>query len=43
MSEYPYYEFRAIVRPPDERAMTDLRAITSRARITPDSLINVYY
>src|SRR5215472_13065137 len=43
MSEYQYYEFRAIDRPLDERAMAKLRAITSRAEITPTSLVNVYH
>lgn len=43
MSEYQYYEFRAIDRPLDERAMAALRALSSRAEITPTSLINVYH
>ena len=43
MSEYQYYEFQAIDRPLDDRAMAALRAITSRARITPTSLVNVYH
>jgi hypothetical protein len=43
MSEYQYYEFQAIDHPLDERAMGELRAITSRARITPTSLVNVYH
>src|SRR2546422_9329409 len=43
MSEYQYYEFRAIDRPLDKRAMGELRAITSRARITPTSLVNEYH
>jgi hypothetical protein len=43
MSEYQYYEFQAIDRPLDERAMAALRAITSRAQITPTSLVNVYH
>jgi hypothetical protein len=43
MSEYQYYEFQTIDRPLDERAMAALRAITSRARITPTSLVNVYH
>jgi hypothetical protein len=43
MSEYQYYEFQAIDRPLDERAMAALRAITSRATITPTSLVNVYH
>jgi len=43
MSEYQYYEFQAVDRPLDERAMAALRLITSRARITPTSLVNVYH
>jgi hypothetical protein len=43
MSEYQYYEFQAIDRPLDERAMAELRGITSRAEITPTSLVNVYH
>ena len=43
MSEYQYYEFRAIDRPLDRPAMTALREITSRAEITSTSLINEYH
>ena len=43
MSEYQYYEFQAIDRPLDEKAMRALRAVTSRATITPSSLINEYH
>lgn len=43
MSEYQYYEFQAVDRPLDERAMAALRSITSRADITPTSLINEYH
>lgn len=43
MSEYQYYEFQAVDRPLDERARAALRAITSRARITATSLVNVYH
>jgi hypothetical protein len=43
VSEYQYYEFRAIDRPLDEKAMAALRQITSRAEITPTSLINEYH
>ena len=31
MSEYQYYEFRAIDRPLDKRAMGELRAMSDRA------------
>jgi hypothetical protein len=43
MSEYQYYEFQAIDRPLDDHAMSALRGITSRAHITPTSLVNVYH
>src|SRR3954467_4301825 len=43
MSEYQYYEFQVVDRPLDGRAMAALRSITSRARITPTSLVNVYH
>ena len=43
MSEYQYYEFQAIDEPLDERAMRNLREITSRAEITSTSLINEYH
>lgn len=42
MSEYQYYEFRAIDRPLDEAAQQALRAISSRARITTTSFVNHY-
>jgi hypothetical protein len=43
MSEYQYYEFQAIDRPLDKRAMAELRKITSRAEITSTSLVNEYH
>jgi len=43
LSEYQYYEFQAIDRPLDNRAMAELRKITSRAEITSTSLINEYH
>src|SRR5262249_58082819 len=43
MSEYQYYEFRAIDRRLDGEEMAALRVITTRAEITPTSLINVYH
>jgi hypothetical protein len=43
MSEYQYYEFRAIDHPLDDSAIASLRAISSRAEITPTSLTNVYH
>ncbi len=42
MSEYQYYEFRAIDRQLDAKAMSHLRSISSRARITSSSFINHY-
>jgi hypothetical protein len=42
MSEYQYYEFRAIDRPLNEREMRELRSLSSRARITPTSFTNEY-
>ena len=42
MSEYQYYEFRAIDQPLDEKAMEALRDLSSRAQITPTSFINEY-
>jgi FtsZ-interacting cell division protein YlmF len=42
MSEYQYYEFQAIDRPLTEKEMCELRAYSTRARITPTSFINDY-
>ncbi len=42
MSEYQYYEFRAIDRPLSEKEMDELRALSTRAVITPTSFINTY-
>ena len=42
MSGYQYYEFRAIDRPLSQRELTELRALSSRAQITPVSFINTY-
>jgi hypothetical protein len=42
MSEYQYYEFRAIDRPLDKGEMSELRALSSRAEITPTSFANEY-
>ena len=42
MSEYQYYEFRAIDRPLDAAAQASLRALSSRARITAMSFTNTY-
>ncbi len=42
MSEYQYYEFRAVDKPLDDRQMRELRAVSSRAVITPTSFTNEY-
>jgi len=42
MSEYQYYEFRAIDRPLTGQEMASLRAISGRAHITSASFVNVY-
>ncbi len=42
MSEYQYYEFRAVDKPLDRAAQNALRAISSRARITATSFVNHY-
>ena len=42
MSEYQYFEFQAVDRPLDERQMRELRAVSSRAVITPTSFTNEY-
>ena len=43
MSEYQYYEFRAVDRPLTKQEMGALRAISSRAEITPTSFVNTYH
>lgn len=42
MSEYQYYEFQAIDRPLTVAEMSELRSISTRARITPTSFVNEY-
>jgi hypothetical protein len=42
MSEYQYYDFRAIDRPLDKEEMGELRNLSSRAEITPTSFTNEY-
>jgi hypothetical protein len=42
MSEYQYYEFRAVDRPLSKQEMGALRAISSRAEITPTTFVNTY-
>jgi hypothetical protein len=43
MSEYQYYEFRAIDRPLTKPEMAELRKLSTRAEITPSSFVNVYH
>jgi hypothetical protein len=42
MSEYQYYEFLAIDRPLTSEEMSALRALSTRAHITPVSFTNIY-
>lgn len=42
MSEYQYYHFQVLDQPLNERQMRALRAISTRAEITPTSFINTY-
>jgi hypothetical protein len=42
MSEYQYYEFATIDRPLSADEQADLRAISTRAQITPTSFVNHY-
>jgi hypothetical protein len=42
VSEYQYYEFLAVDRPLDGRQLDEVRAISTRAQITPTSFVNTY-
>lgn len=42
MSEYQYYEFAAIDRPLTRGEMAELRAVSTRAEITPAGFVNHY-
>ncbi|CAN7756154.1 hypothetical protein SAMN05444679_12545 [Variovorax sp. CF079] len=42
MSEYQYYEFAAIDRPLTRTEMAELRAVSTRAEITPSGFVNHY-
>lgn len=42
MSEYQYYEFRAVDRPLGRTEQGELRAISTRARITAAGFVNHY-
>lgn len=43
MSEYQYYEFLAVDRPLDDRQQAEVRALSTRARITATSFTNEYH
>ena len=43
MSEYQYYEFQALDRPLDKDEMRQLRAVSTRASITPTRFVNEYH
>ena len=43
MSEYQYFEFLAVDRPLDERQQAEVRALSTRARITATSFTNEYH
>jgi hypothetical protein len=42
VSEYQYYEFLAVDRPLGAKALAAVRALSTRARITPTSFVNTY-
>jgi hypothetical protein len=42
MSEYQYYEFRAVDRPLDTAQLNRLRDLSTRAAISPTSFVNTY-
>ena len=43
MSEYQYYEFLAVDHPLDERQQAEVRALSTRARVTATSFTNEYH
>jgi hypothetical protein len=43
MSEYQYYEFAAVDEPLTDKQMKELRALSTRAEITPTSFVNEYH
>ena len=43
MSEYQYYEFRAIDKPLTDKDRQSLRSLSTRARITSTSFVNEYH
>src|ERR1700738_513698 len=42
MSEYQYYELQSIDRPLTKEEMAEVRALSTRATITPTRFMNVY-
>jgi hypothetical protein len=42
MTEYQYYEFQAIDRPLTREQMAEIRAVSTRAEITPNRFTNTY-
>jgi hypothetical protein len=42
LSEYQYYEFQAVDRPLTSAQQDELRALSTRARITATSFVNHY-
>jgi hypothetical protein len=42
VSEYQYYEFVAIDRPLSARQLGEVRALSTRAQVTPTSFVNTY-
>lgn len=43
MSEFQYYEFLSIDKPLTSEEMAELRAVSTRARITPTGFVNEYH
>jgi hypothetical protein len=43
VSEYQYYEFAALDEPLTDKQMKELRALSTRAEITPTSFVNEYH
>jgi hypothetical protein len=43
VSEYQYYEFLAVDRPLDEQQQAEVRALSTRARVTATSFTNEYH
>ena len=43
MSEYQYYEFLAVDRALDARQLAEVRAMSTRAHVTPTGFVNTYH